>query len=209
MSKQRGGAGRPGRSRSPPPPWYLSRRMNRVFAINDEKDIPQRYANTPVGKLLRYHNLGAELDPTTKAELLIGMCMDARKHLRIPENFAFILRTGGGNLRYSEFKVSYAIAIGGVRTIALLAHKDCGMVNLVSKREAFINGLVENAGWERELAEQQFTQFAPMFEIVNEIDFVLAEAQRLRLRYPRITVAPLYYDVHESRLYGVRESEQG
>ena len=40
------------------------------------------------------------------------MCMDNRKHLHIPDNFAFIIRSGGANLRYSEFKVSYAIAVG-------------------------------------------------------------------------------------------------
>ena len=34
------------------------------------------------------------------------MCMDNRKQLRLPDNFAYILRTGGGNIRYSEFKIS-------------------------------------------------------------------------------------------------------
>lgn len=29
--------------------------------------------------------------------------------------------------RYSEFQISYAIAIGGVSAIALLAHTQCGM----------------------------------------------------------------------------------
>jgi carbonic anhydrase len=44
--------------------------------------------------LLEYHNLGRALDVCTKAQLLIGMCMDNRKHLRIPDNFAFIIRAG-------------------------------------------------------------------------------------------------------------------
>ena len=79
-------------------------------------------------------------------------------------------------MRYSEFKVSYAISIGGVEAIALIAHNNCGMVNLYSKRNEFIDGLVENAGWDRELAEEHFMHFAPMFEISNEIAFVLAEA---------------------------------
>ena len=95
--------------------------MDRRIPLRSREDIPERYRNTPIGDLIRYHNLGEESEKYTQAELLIGMCMDSRKHLRIPENFAFILRTGGGNLRYSEFKVSYAIAIGGVRAIALLA----------------------------------------------------------------------------------------
>jgi carbonic anhydrase len=130
--------------------------------------------------------------------------MDNRKSLRIPDNFAFILRTGGGNLRYSEFKVSYAVSIGGVQAIALLAHNHCGMVNLVSKQEAFVEGLI-TAGWEREFAEQHFMNFAPHFEIGNEIDFVLAEAQRIRQRYPSILVAPLYYRIEDNSILLVRE----
>lgn len=180
--------------------------MERRFSLDRESDIPAQYRDTPVGKLIRFHNLNVELQPYSRAELLVGMCMDARKHLRIPENFAFILRTGGGNLRYSEFKVSYAIGVGGVSAIALLAHTNCGMVNLMARRQPFIDGLVDHAGWDRDWAEQHFDHFAPMFEIGNEIDFVLSEAKRLRLRYPKIVVAPLLYDIEESRLYGLRES---
>lgn len=132
--------------------------------------------------------------------------MDNRKFLHIPENFAYILRSGGANLRYSEFKVSYAIAIGKVRHIALLAHNNCGMVNLFAKKDFFVNGLVEAAGWEKEWAEEHFMHFSPMFEIGNEIDFVLSEAKRLRLRYPKIMVAPLYYSVDDNLLYHIKET---
>lgn len=183
--------------------------MERLFPLRTPEDIPESYRHTPIGDLVRYHNFGEEQPAQTRAELLIGMCMDHRKKLRIPEGFSYILRSGGGNLRYSEFKVSYAIAIGGVRHIALLAHRACGMVNLMERREAFIDGLVEGAGWEREWAEQHFMHFAPMFEIGNEIDFVLSETKRLRLRYARIRVAPLFYEIDEGMLYGVRESAAG
>jgi carbonic anhydrase len=132
--------------------------------------------------------------------------MDNRKHLRIPDNFAYIIRTGGANLRYSEFKVSYAIAVGNVKHIALIGHNNFGMVNLISKKESFINGLVENAGWDREWAEQHFLHFAPMFEIGNEIDFLLSEAKRLRLRYPKIMIAPLFYKIEDNKLYLINET---
>lgn len=131
--------------------------------------------------------------------------MDNRKHLRIPDNFSYIIRAGGANLRFSEFKVSYAIAVGGVRCIALIGHNHCGMVNLVARREAFVQGLVNSAGWERGMAEEHFTSFAPMFEIGNEVDFVLSEAQRLRSRYPKIQVAPMLYRVEDNLLYLIRE----
>ena len=179
--------------------------MNRLVRIERERDIFPHLRDTPIGRLLRYHNLAEPHEQHASAELLIGMCMDNRKSMRIPDNFAFIIRAGGGNLRYSEFKVSFAIAVGGVRAIALIGHTSCGMVNLMSRREQFIDGLVNNAGWERGRAAEHFAQFAPMFEIGNEVDFVLSESLRLRQRYPKVLVAPLIYRVEDSLLYLVRE----
>ncbi len=179
--------------------------MNRLSPIITREDIFLEYRDTPVGLLLEYHNLHREYETYTQAQLLVGMCMDNRKHLHMPDNFAYIIRAGGANLRYSEFKVSYAIAVGGVKSIALIGHNQCGMVNLVARKDIFINGLVENAGWDRETAEQHFMNYAPMFEIGNEIDFVLSETQRLRMRYPKIQIAPLLYKVEDNLLYQIQE----
>jgi carbonic anhydrase len=179
--------------------------MHRRIPIQSVDDVPPRYRDTPIERLLMFHNLGNPgEEQIARAEVLVGMCMDNRKKLRIPENFAFILRSGGGNLRPSEFKVSFAVAVGGVRTIALVVHNHCGMVGLSSRRAEFIDGLVD-AGWEREPAEQHFDSFAPLFEIGNEIDFVLSEARRLRARYPKVLVAPLFYDVDDNLLYCIQE----
>jgi carbonic anhydrase len=180
--------------------------MDNLLTISSEIDIPPHYRGTPVGLLLEYHNLERPYQSYSNAQLVIGMCMDSRKSLRIPDNFAFILRAGGANLRYSEFKVSYAIAVGGVRCIALVGHNQCGMVNLIGRKEQFIRGLVEVAGWQPQAAEEHFDQYEPMFEIDNEIDFVLSEVKRLRLRYPKILVAPLLYRVEDNRLYLIREN---
>jgi len=179
--------------------------MNRIQPVNTKDDIFLRYRNTPVGLLLEYHNLGKTQEAYDSAQVLVGMCMDNRKHLRIPDNFAYIIRSGGANLRYSEFKVSYAIAVGGVQHIALIGHNHCGMVNLISKKEQFINGLIESAGWEPDFAEEHFNSFAPLFEIGNEVDFILSEAQRIRNRYPKIVVAPLFFKVENSMLYQITE----
>jgi len=177
----------------------------RLVNINKVSDIFPEYADTPIGRLLEYHNLERPFEPHTQAELLIGMCMDNRNHLRIPGNFAFIIRAGGANLRYSEFKVSFAISVGGVKHIALIGHTNCGMVNLSSQRDQFVDGLVENAGWEAERAEEHFLNYAPLFEIGNEIDFVLSEAGRMRERYPAVCIAPMLYRVEDHRLYLMRE----
>lgn len=179
--------------------------MDRIIALSSNNDIPQSFRDTPIEEFIQYHNLNKSFPNTVKAELLIGMCMDNRKNLRIPDGYAFVLRSGGGNLRFSEFKVSYAVAIGGIRAIALLAHDQCGMVNLMARKNRFVDGLVKNGGWEADKAEEHFWHFAPMFEIGNEIDFVLSEAKRLRLRYPKISVAPLLYKIEDNMLYGIRE----
>lgn len=179
---------------------------DRLIEVRSNEAIPQEYKNTPAGLLLEYNNLDRPFEAYKEAKLLVGMCMDHRKHLQMPENFSYIIRTGGANLRYSEFKVSYAIAVGGVRHIALIGHNKCGMVNLMARKEQFIDGLVESSGWDRQQAEDHFLHFAPMFEIGSEIDFILSETKRLRLRYPKIKIAPMFYLVEDNKLYLIKEN---
>lgn len=175
--------------------------MNQLLNITSKEKIPAEYQNTPIGLLLEYHNLLRPFDEYTSAQLLVGMCMDNRKHLHIPDNFSYIIRSGGANLRYSEFKVSYAISVGKIKHIALICHNNCGMVNLVSRKNEFIDGLINNAGWDRQRAEEHFLHYAPLFEIGNEIDFILSETNRLRNSYPKITIAPMQYLIEDNRLY--------
>jgi carbonic anhydrase len=47
------------------------------------------YRGTPIRDLLGYHNLRRPHRQYADAELLIGMCMDNRKVLSIPDNCAF------------------------------------------------------------------------------------------------------------------------
>ncbi len=179
--------------------------MDRLQKVSSTSDIFPEYKDTPIGRLLEYHNLDRPFETYNKAELLVGMCMDNRKHLHIPDNFAYIIRAGGANLRFSEFKVSYAVSVGEVKYIVLIAHNNCGMVNLFSRKNEFIEGLVKTAGWDKDRAEEHFMNFAPMFEIDNEIDFVVSEARRLRFRYPKICIAPLYYRIEDNLLYLIKE----
>jgi len=179
--------------------------MNRLIGISSLEGLLPEYRNTPIGLLVEYHNLGRPEEEYTTAQLLVGMCMDQRNQLRLPDNFAYVLRAGGANPRYSEFKVSYAIAVGGVKHIALIGRTQCGMVNLMARRERFVRGLVENAGWEPESAEAHFLRFAPQFEIGDEIDFALSETKRLRQRYSGVQDAPLLYRVEDHLLYAIEE----
>jgi len=79
--------------------------MQRLVNIDQWEDIFPEYRETPIGFLLAYHNLGKPFEGYSSAQLLIGMCMDNRKHLHIPDNFAYIIRSGGlicgtANLRF-------------------------------------------------------------------------------------------------------------
>jgi len=175
--------------------------MQRVVPVEKTEDIYPQYRDTPIGRLLEYHNLGRSFDAYPSADLLIGMCMDNRKSLHLPDNFAFVLRSGGANLRYSDFQVSFAISIGGIKSIALIGHTQCGMAGLNARKENFVEGMIKNAGWTREIAEEHFLAYSSFFEIGNPVDFTLNEAYRLRHRYPKILVAPLIYKVEDNRLY--------
>jgi len=181
--------------------------MSEIIPVNYHEDILPEYRDTPVGLLLEYHNLGRATGAAATPQLLIGMCMDSRKSLRIPSDFAFVLRTAGANMRDNEFRISYAIAVGGVRTIVLIAHTDCGMARLAERRSQFIRGLVDAAGWSEARAVKHFEDCAPKFGIRNEVEFVLREADRLRTIYPRIDVVPLLYRVEDDLLYQLRSED--
>ncbi len=175
--------------------------MRSLVPVNNVDDILPRYRGTPVELLLRYQNLGEPLPPSAgQAVMLIGMCMDHRKDLRLPQEFAYVLRSAGGNLRCSEFQVSYAVGVARVSAIALLAHTDCGMVAVTRKRDAFVRGLVEWGGCSEETASRQFLEYAPRYEIGDPLQFVISEAVRIQGYYPKLTVAPLLYSVEDDRL---------
>jgi carbonic anhydrase len=172
-----------------------------IIPVDALSDILPAYRRTPIESLLRYHNLAAPQPSTSgRAELLVGMCMDDRKDLVIPKQFAFVLRAAGGNFRDHAFDISYAVAIGGVSAIALLAHTDCGMVGVRRKRAAFIRGLVERGGWDAAHAAEHFDELVPLYEIEDAVAFALEETRRLRAAYPAVLVAPLLYRVEDDRL---------
>ena len=91
------------------------------------------------------------------------------------------------------------------KKIALIAHDECGTVNLVSKREQFVEGLCRNSGWDRERALEHFMNYAPMFEIDNEVDFVVKESRRLAEKYPGVMVVPLLYTIEDNLLNVIHE----
>lgn len=177
----------------------------RLITVKNEGDIPEAYRDTPVGKLLRYHNLKAPLDSYEKAELLVIMCMDSRVMLRQPRNFSFVVRNSGAMLEGVPFSVSFAVACGGIKQIAVIGHSDCRMVDLESRKEEFVRGLTKRCGWKRDKAEKHFLDMHLSFKKEDEPGSVISEAGLIRSRYPGVVVAPLFYSVEDDDLYLIEE----
>ena len=163
-------------------------------------DVPQGLRDTPIGELIAYQNFGKPAQRQDKARLLIGICMDHRASLRVPEGFAYILRVGGANLSPVAFNVSYAVAAKGVRWIALIGHSGCGAVNLRARREEVVSGLVKGVGWSRPDAEKHFDALAPVYEIDDPAAFVARQARLLEHDYPGVIAVPLFMDLADGSL---------
>ena len=172
-----------------------------LFAIESVEDIPEILKSTPIEILLKAQNLGLIEDqiPTTP-ELVVGMCIDNRKSLTIPRDWAYIIRREGANMDGAEF----AIALGLSRNInymALIAHNHCAMANTAQQRDNIVDVLSERYGWDRPKALSFFDSHARSREIGNEIDFVLQEAKRLATLFPGLVIVPILFRLEDDRLY--------
>ena len=108
-------------------------------------------------------------------------------------------------MRYCEFGISFAIAVKGIQHFALIGHNNCGMANLAAQKDHVVEGLVNHAGWDRDNAETHFSHSSRIFEIKNAVDFVLTETRRLRQKYLKINIAPMFYSVDDHLLYLIYE----
>ncbi len=172
-----------------------------LFPVDSPGEIPKMLQNTPIETLLLGQNLGEiQVRPSNMAEIVIGMCIDFRKSLSIPRDWAFILRREGANMDGAEFAIALALS-KGVRHMALIAHNSCAMSNTADHRDAFVTVLSQKYNWNREQALDFFDNHARSHDIGNEIDFVLQEANRLSALFPGLMVVPILFRVEDDRLY--------
>ena len=179
--------------------------MLHLHQIKSAGDILQEYRNTPIGELLEYQNLNKQFETPSKPRLLVGMCMDYRKKLNVPEKFAYIMRTGGASLKGKEFNIAYAIGVGQIKYMVIIGHDHCGMSNIGVHRDEFIEGMVQHAGWTKETATGYFDKEVENFDIGEETEFTLKEVNRLRKLYPGIVIAPLFYFLNDNSLSQIIE----
>lgn len=67
----------------------------------------------------------------------------------------------------------------------------------------------KGGGGEEAAALAQFSEYAPQYEIGDPVEFVVAEAARLRRLYPLLMVAPLMYAVENDRLLQIARGISG
>ncbi len=171
-----------------------------LHVVNTREDIPTQLQDTPIGKLLTFHNISKSEEKFDKAELLIGTCMDNRISLQLPERFAYVIRRAGANMRDSEFPISYGLSTG-ITYFALIGHTDCGMVGLASQESAVVQGYAKHLQWEQEKAVHYFKKKILRYEITDEIKFTNTEAQRLAKLFPTAIIVPMIYKVEDNKLY--------
>jgi len=178
---------------------------NNMTIVKDETDIPVGYRNTPIARLILYYNLSLSPESYDQAEVLVLMCMDNRQVLRLPRNFSFIICNSGGTRKGVSFSISFAIAVGRIRNIAIIGHSDCMMVNLETRKEDFVKNLSERFMWKRTEAEDHFLEMCPQFEKKDIMGSVVAEVEFIRSQYPGVIVAPLFYSLEDDHLYLIEE----
>ncbi len=176
-----------------------------IKPIKSMRDIPSQLLNTPYEQLIRFHNFKQNDQIFDKPNLIIATCMDYRINLKIPDRFAFVIRTAGANVQRLEFKISFASSMAEISYVVIIGHTDCGMVNLSSKEEKVVEGLVKNIGWTKEYAIEHFNSCKPLFGIEHEADFSFEQCKILGKKYPKLNFLPLVYKVEDNLLYLIQE----
>lgn len=175
------------------------------YSLISGREIPEAYRNTPIEELILYHNEKRPVDIPSEVKLVIATCMDNRVNIRCPAKFAYFIRNGGTSLIYSDFHISYAIAVAKIKYVCVIGHTDCGMSNLKERREVYVKGMQEIAGWKRYEAEDFFDSNISTFEIGDEVFSVLKDVRRLREKFPAVTIVPMIYNVEDNLLYFIKE----
>jgi carbonic anhydrase len=125
--------------------------------------------------------------------------MDHRISLRVPDGFAYQVRVGGANLSAVAFNLSYAVAIKGIRHVAIVAHPGCGTAGLLARKDEMVRGLVA-VGWDAAQAAEHFDALAPIWDVADPVLFAARQAQRLPTDYPKVAAAAFFYDFADGML---------
>lgn len=175
------------------------RYKGRLEPITSPSDIPIEWCSTPIEKLIRSENFGEKIAEGTQPELLIAACIEFRYALPIPRMFAYVIRRASGRLMGSEFSLAYILS-AGVRHFVLIGHNDCGMTKVLKKQNDLIRALTEQ-GWPQDRAEDFIHSQSERHMMKDEIDGLRREYIRLRRLFKRVTIAPMFVDLADTKLF--------
>jgi carbonic anhydrase len=173
--------------------------LRQLIEINSSQDIPLAWRNTPVEAFIMAQNFGWPIHASGKPELLIATCIEFRYALPVPRMYAYVIRRASGRVIGSEFSVGYTLA-KGVKYLIMIGHNDCGMARVDEMAPLVVSALIEQ-GWKRELAEEYVLKHGSRHRIGNEIEALKDEYIRLRQVFPKLSIAPLFVCLYDSRLY--------
>ncbi len=175
------------------------RYADRLLEISNTDDIPEEWQDTPIEKLIASENFHQSVKHRGTPELLIVTCIEFRYALPIPAMFAYVIRRASGRLIGSEFSLAYVLA-KNVEHIALIGHNDCGMTAVKESTPLMVEALVKQ-GWNRDRSEEFVSYHAARYSISDEIDALEKEYRRLKRIFPRLTIAPMFVCLADTKLY--------
>lgn len=183
----------------------LSPDIVRLVRVSKPEDIPQFLRDTPIEALLKCQNMGeVDANQTEDPDLVIGMCIDYRKSLSLPQNCAYVIRRTGANMAGSEFSLALALSTG-IEYMALIAHNHCVMSDPHVKRGAFVSALTGKHGWSNDQALSFFDEHASSREIDDAIDFSIKESRRLSNLFRGLKVVPMLFMLEDNLVYLVKD----
>jgi carbonic anhydrase len=170
-----------------------------LIEFNTRQEIPEEWQNSPVDTFIMAQNFGWPIHTTGKPELLIATCIEFRYAMGVPRMYAYVIRRASGRVIGSEFSVGYCMA-KGVQHLLMIGHNDCGMSKVPQMAPHVVDAFVAQ-GWKRELAQQYVERQGKRHAISDELESLKDEYRRLRSVFPKLTIAPLFVNLYDSKLY--------
>ena len=172
----------------------------RLVPVRSRADIEARYLGTPIEQLLLSHNLGEDVAVPDEPGLLIATCMDHRIGLRIPERFAFVIRTAGATIEPLLFNIAAAISLRPVSAVCVIGHSDCAMVGVERHRGPVVETLQRLGTMSESEASALFDSGASLFGIDDGAAHARGQCEIVARLFPELLTCPLFLDVESGEL---------
>lgn len=173
--------------------------LDRLIELRATEDIPKEWHGTPIESFIMSQNFGWPIQTTGKPELLISTCIEFRYAMPVPRMYAYVIRRASGRVIGSEFSVAYTLA-KGIKSMIMIGHNDCGMARVEENTPNVIDALVDQ-GWSRTAAEEYCAKHGERYAIEDELDSLRTEYLRIRKIFRKLTIAPLFVCLYDTRLY--------